>query len=349
MRADRLLSILLLLQVHRKLTAAQLARRLEVSPRTVHRDMEALSMAGVPVYAERGGAGGWVLPDSFRTEVTGLTDAEVQALFLSTPARLLADLGLEQAADGALVKVLAALPVLARRDAEFMRQRIHVDGAGWRGTQEAVPALATLQEALWLERCVRITYQRPSRHGDGETVQRDVDPLGLVAKGRLWYLVAGVGEDRRTYRVSRVQTVEILDQPSARPPDFDLAAAWTESSSAFVANLPRYHATIRIAPEALPNVWIPGSYAQVQAQSEPDADGWSTLQLLLQTEDEACRYVLGFGVQMEALEPPSLRRRVIESAAAITQFYQTRAEASACPGVHSPVRGSEGDSVNTAS
>lgn len=325
MRADRLLSILLLLQVNRKLTAAQLARRLEVSPRTVHRDMEALSMAGVPVYAERGGAGGWVLPDSFRTEVTGLTDSEVQALFLSTPARLLADLGLEQAADGALVKVLAALPALARRDAEFMRQRIHVDGAGWRGTQEAVPALAALQEAIWLERCVRITYQRSSRHGDGETVQREVDPLGLVAKGRLWYLVAGIGEDRRTYRVSRVQSVEMLDQPSARPDDFDLAAAWAESSSTFVANLPRYPVTVRISPKALPKVWIPGSYAQVQAQGDPESDGWCTLRLLLQTEDEACRYALGFGDQLEVIEPPTLRQRVIYGAQAITRFYQEHA------------------------
>ena len=322
MRADRLLSILLLLQVNRKLTAGQLARRLEVSPRTIHRDMEALSMAGVPVYAERGGDGGWVLPDSFRTEVTGLTDSEVQALFLSLPARLLADLGLERAADGALVKVLAALPTAARRDAEFMRQRIHIDGVGWHGDQEAVPALATLQEALWQERCVRITYQGAGRCGESAAVQRDIDPFGLVAKGRLWYLVAGVGEDRRTYRVSRVQAVEILDQPSRRPPDFDLAAAWSESSTAFVANLPTYAATVRVAPEALPMVWIPGYYAQVQTQSEPDADGWITLQLQLQTPDNACRYVLGFGPQMEVIAPPELRQRVIEAAESITRFYR---------------------------
>jgi predicted DNA-binding transcriptional regulator YafY len=299
-----------------------LARRLEVSPRTIHRDMEALSMAGVPVYAERGGDGGWILPDSFRTEVTGLTDSEVQALFLSLPARLLADLGLERAADGALVKVLAALPTAARRDAEFMRQRIHIDGVGWHGDQEAVPALSMLQEALWQERCVRITYQRAGRPGEGEPVQRDLDPLGLVAKGRLWYLVAGVGEDRRTYRVSRVQTVEILDQPSRRPPDFDLAAAWASSSAAFVANLPTYAATVRVTPEALPMVWIPGFYAQVQKQSEPDADGWITLELLLQTPDNACRYVLGFGPQMEVIAPPELREAVITAAEKTVRFYK---------------------------
>jgi predicted DNA-binding transcriptional regulator YafY len=190
-----------------------------------------------------------------------------------------------------------------------------------------VPALATLQEALWLERCVRIVYQRAGRHGDGESVEREVDPLGLVAKGRLWYLVAGVGEDRRTYRVSRVQAVEILDRPSTRPPDFDLAAAWAESSASFVANLPRFPVTVRIAPEALPNVWIPGSYAQVQTQGTPESDGWCVLHLLLQTEDEAVRYVLGFGAQMEVVAPPELRQRVIDGARAITRFYESRNEA----------------------
>src|SRR4051812_2982239 len=136
MRADRLLSILLLLQTHRRMTAGTLADRLEVSARTIHRDMEALSMAGVPVYAERGAGGGWVLPDTFRTDVTGLTDSEIQALFVSMPTRVLADLGLERASDAALVKLLASLPGTARRDAEQVRQRIHVDGAGWHQSEE---------------------------------------------------------------------------------------------------------------------------------------------------------------------------------------------------------------------
>jgi predicted DNA-binding transcriptional regulator YafY len=321
MRADRLLSIMLLLQVNRKLTAAQLAKRLEVSPRTIHRDMEALSMAGVPVYAERGGDGGWVLPDSFRTEVTGLTDSEVQALFLSVPARLLADLGLERAADGAWVKVLAALPSSARRDAQFMRQRIHVDGAGWHGDREAVPALAALQEALWLERRIRIRYGRGGRLGEAEAVEREVDPLGLVAKGRLWYLVAAVGDELRTYRVSRVQEVEILDTPGRRPPDFDLAAYWAESSAQFVARLPSYTVSVRVAPEAVPRVTFPGYFSTVLSQDEPDADGWVPMTLDLQTDDNACRFALGLGTRLEVLQPPELRARVFEAAGEIVRFY----------------------------
>jgi predicted DNA-binding transcriptional regulator YafY len=299
------------------MTARALAQRLEVSERTVHRDMEALGAAGVPVYAQRGAGGGWVLPETYRTNLTGLTETETQALFVATPPGLLADLGLEKASDAALVKLLAALPAFARRDAEYARQRIHVDAGGWRRGEEAVPCLPTLQEAIWRERKVRLAYRR----GDGDAVERLVDPLGLVAKGSRWYLVAGVAGEPRTYRVSRVQAAAITDEPCIRPPDFDLAAYWARSSAEFVAALPRYPATVRIAPEGLPRVWIPGSYAQVEQVGEPEADGWRTLQLLLETEEDACSYVLGFGARMAVLAPAELRERVVRAAREIVAFY----------------------------
>jgi predicted DNA-binding transcriptional regulator YafY len=293
---------------------------LEVSARTIHRDMEALSMAGVPVYAERGAGGGWVLPDSFKTEVTGLTEPEIQALFVSMPEKLLSDLGLQQASDAALVKVLASLPALGRRDAELARQRIHVDGAGWRQSADVVPALPALQEAVWLDRKVRLRYTR----SDGSTVERVVDPLGLVAKGRLWYLVAGVAGELRTYRVSRVEAADLTDEPAVRPPDFDLAAFWTRSSAELVSNLPRFPIVVRVAPEAVRRLWIPGAYARVEHVGEPESDGWATVNLMLQTEAEACSYVLGFGPLMAVLEPSGLRERVIETAAQIARFYAER-------------------------
>src|SRR5579884_4031323 len=202
MRADRLLSILLHLQVHRRITAGELARRLEVSERTIYRDMVALGMAGIPVVAERGVHGGWMLMEEYRTNLTGLNEAEIQALFLAKPTRLLADLNLDKAAEGALVKLLAALPTMHRRGAQDVRQRIHIDVLGWRQTREALPLLPPLQEAVWQERRVRMTYRR----GDGEVVERVIEPLGLVAKGSIWYLIAsaeGEGEPR-TYRISRV-------------------------------------------------------------------------------------------------------------------------------------------------
>jgi predicted DNA-binding transcriptional regulator YafY len=322
MRADRLLSILLLLQTHRRMTAGALAERLEVSPRTIHRDMEALSMSGVPVYAERGAGGGWVLPESFRTDVAGLTDDEIQALMVGMPGRLLADLGLRQASEGALIKLLASLPAVARHDAELARQRIHVDGAGWHQSAEAVPALGTVQEAVWLDRKLRLTYQR----GDGSTVERVVDPLGLVAKGRLWYLVAAVDEVPRTYRVSRIQAAELLDVASARPSDFDLAAFWSESSASLVANLPRYPIAVRVAPEVIRRLWIPGSYARVEHVGEPEADAWIPVSLVLQSEAEACSYVIGFGDRMEVVEPAALRDRVVQMAGEVMRLYAGRTD-----------------------
>jgi predicted DNA-binding transcriptional regulator YafY len=316
MRADRLLSILLLLQVHQRITTRELARRLEVSQRTIHRDMEALGAAGVPVFAERGAGGGWRLVEKYQTDLTGLTPAEIQALFLK-PSGLLTDLGLSRASEAALIKLLAALPSISRRDAEFVRQRIHVDGAGWFRSGEDVPFLPTLQEALWQERRLGLSYQR----SDGAVVERLVDPLGLVAKGRIWYLVAAVEGEMRTYRVSRVQGAQVVDQPCMRPRDFDLAAHWEQSKVDFKANLPRYLATVRAAPDALPRIRSGWVFARILHQDPPDAEGWVRLSIQFEVEDEACERVLSLGPQIEVLEPPELREKVLCLAEGIVALH----------------------------
>src|SRR5260221_12970892 len=184
MRADRLLSILLILQAHGRMTARELAQRLEVAERTIHRDMEALSTAGIPVTAERGIGGGWNLLENYRTNLTGLTEAEIQALFLIGPAHVLADLGLHKASEAALIKLFAALPAINRRNAEYIRQRIHVDVAAWHTTEEAVPYLSTLQKAHWQGRNLHLAYRRSDA-----TFSRLFDPLELFAKRRSWALV----------------------------------------------------------------------------------------------------------------------------------------------------------------
>lgn len=317
MRADRLLSILLLLQMHQRLTARDLARRLEVSERTIHRDMEALGVAGVPVTAERGTGGGWRLLEGYRTNLTGLSGPEIQALLLAKPSRLLADLGLRQAADAALIKLLAALPAMSRSNAEYARQRLHVDGAGWHESAEAVPYLLPIQEAIWQERRLLLTYQR----GDGTTVERLADPLGLVAKGSIWYLVAAVDGEMRNYRVSRVQGVQATDEPFTRPPTFDLAAYWAQSTADFKANLPRYPATLRADPAIVPYMRQADRYARVEAVGPPERDGWLTLSMLFEEEHNACEYVLRFGPQVEVIEPAALRERVIQAAEGILARY----------------------------
>jgi predicted DNA-binding transcriptional regulator YafY len=317
MRADRLLSIMLLLQVNRRMTAAALARRLEVSERTILRDMEALGTSGIPVVAERGNGGGWSLLEPYQTKLTGLNEAEIQALFLARPARLLADLGLNQAAEAALIKLFASLPSLQRRGAEYARQRIYIDSGGWRQTPETAAWLPTLQEAVWEERQLALTYRR----NDNTEVARTVDPLGLVAKGNIWYLVAGVGGEVRSYRVSRVEAAHPTGAPCQRPPGFDLETYWKTSASEFQANLPAYRATVRVAPTLLPRLSFSLKFARIEQTDRPDPAGWVRLVIRFQTMQEACEHLLGFGLQAEALEPPELRESITAGAAQVLEFY----------------------------
>jgi predicted DNA-binding transcriptional regulator YafY len=317
MRADRLLSILLLLQTNRRLTARALAQRFEVSERTIHRDMEALSGSGVPVFAERGNGGGWALLEPYRTNLTGLSDVEAQALLLAQSKHILSDLGLRQAADSALIKLLATLPVMVRRNAELVRQRIHVDGAGWRQWEERVPALPALQTALWQDRQVHLVYKR----SDETVVERLVDPLGLVVRGSVWYLVAAVEGEARTYRVARVQNARLADSPSVRASDFDLALYWEQSKAEFQASLPRYMATLRIDSEILPHARWAWRFARIERTDPPDAEGWQQIEVNFEVEEEACICVLAFGPQVEVLAPLALRAQVAARAQAVVERY----------------------------
>jgi predicted DNA-binding transcriptional regulator YafY len=318
MRADRLVSILLLLQVNRRTTARELAKRLEVSERTIHRDMDALCSAGVPVVAERGNGGGWGLMEAYKTNLTGLNHSEIQSLFLAKPAQLLTDLGLHQASEGALIKLLAALPSLARRDAESARQRIYIDTAGWRNSPENVSSLPVLQEAVWQERKLQFLYQR----ADCEPSERIVDPLGLVAKGSVWYLVAAVDGAPRTYRVSRISEARLTAEVCLRPSDFDLAGYWRQSAAEFQAGLPRFNAKIRIGPAVSGWLNYMGRASRIQHREPPDAQGWSTLTMRFDAEEEACQFALSFGDQAEVLEPESLRAKVIAGAQGTVSLYE---------------------------
>ena len=303
MRADRLLSIMLLLQTHRRLTARQLAEWLEVSPRTIQRDMDALSFAGVPVTAERGARGGWMLLDGYRTDLTGFNALESQTLFLTKLPGPLAELGLEQAAEAARLKLLAALPAIARQNAENARQRLHVDTTGWRTSGESAPLLPTVQEAVWQDQVLQMTYRR----GDGVVSERVVHPLGIVAKGSTWYLVAHHEGELRTYRISRIESVDITGETVDRPDDFDLAAYWEQSSTDFASRLPRYPATLRVSPSLLPQIRHGVGFTRIEHVDEPDHDGWSRMAINFGVESEACAFVIRFGADVEIIEPPELR------------------------------------------
>lgn len=317
MRADRLLSILMLLQVHSRLTARDLAERLEVSERTILRDMDALSATGVPLISERGKGGGWSLLESYQTTLTGLNLAEIQALFLPKSTHLLADLGWSQSFETALLKLLVALPAGNRSQAEVVSQRIHVDPTGWHHWEEEMSAFPILQAAIWQERQLYLDYQR----GDGTTVQRLVNPLGLVAKGSIWYLVASAEEEVRSYRISRIHQAAIADFPGLRPAGFDLARYWQQSMVEFTTNLPRYAAMVRVAPDMMPRLRYGGYFARIEQIGAPDADGWIPVSLRFDIEEAACAYVLGFGAQMEVVEPIELRDRVLQAAQEAIAFH----------------------------
>jgi predicted DNA-binding transcriptional regulator YafY len=310
-RADRLLSILLLLQAHGRMPARTLAERLEVSERTVHRDMEALAIAGVPVYAETGRHGGWALLDSYRTDLTGLTEAELRSLVIASAPGVLADLGLGEAADRALIKLLAGLPEARRRAAETARGYLYVDPTGWRRAEEAAPFLPTLELALRTGRQIAMAYERAS---DRSIVDRIANPLGLVAKGSVWYLAATVDGKARTYRASRLRAVTILDSPAERPDDFDLATFWSESSAEFRAGLPVHRVVLRVAPEAMSRVRLGWRYAALETESEPDADGWITCMVRADSVDIAVECALTLAGGAEVVEPAELRERVADLA-----------------------------------
>jgi predicted DNA-binding transcriptional regulator YafY len=307
MRADRLLRVLLLLQTRGRMTAGALAQSLEVSVRTVQRDMSALSSAGIPVYAERGGAGGWQLVDGFRTTLTGLTPAEALAIAVGRPDSVLRDLGIDSTEAG-LLKVLASMPELAQQAAEHARQRVHVDLEPWGATPGAPsPMLRTLYAAISSDVAVRISY------GGGGTFE--IAPLGLVAKGLAWYVVAKRASYYRTYRVSRIQKIEPTSKPIDRPPSFDLASHWRHVSTNVGRTFPSFRATLRVDDAALARL----RWTTRDLHIEDPGDGAHRVRVDLETESEAVSVVLSLGAGVIVERPKRLRMAVAATGSVIAR------------------------------
>ncbi|MGZ7444623.1 helix-turn-helix transcriptional regulator [Paenibacillus sp. TH7-28] len=317
MRADRLLAILLLLQNRGKMSSRHLAKELEVSERTIGRDMEALSTAGIPVYAERGSQGGWMLAESYRTNLTGMRPEEIVSLLLTSHNELLGDLGIQGHFQTAYQKLLAASPAPVRQDAELIRQRIHIDGAGWHASGEAFPWLSAVQEAVWAQRKLRIRYRK-----DDVAVERTLLPLGLIAKRSVWYLAAAQedGGEMRTYRISRLEDAQLLAETFERPADFDLAEYWEQSTADFKSRLPRYPARVNVKEPRLDRLRRE-RYTKVLHVEKPDEQGFVKADIEFETLESACEIVLAYGPEVEVLEPPELRERVKREAEAVFRLY----------------------------
>ena len=317
MRADRLLSLLMVLQIKGRATAQELAERLEVSERTIYRDIEALSMAGVPIYAERGPGGGCMLAEGYRTNLTGLNEEEVRTLFTPGATAVLADLGASKALEAALLKLLAALPSTHRENVERTRQRLYMDTVAWYHSNEPVPFLQMLQDAIWRDRKILLTY----RKGNSELIERIVDPLGLVAKAGIWYMVA----------VSRVRDVVFTEEQCERPANFDLEQFWSHWSIEFQdsTKVPMYVARVRVSPvlvPILPQLRGEHMHRLIESAPPPDTEGWITIPLEFSSFEHARGYILGFGPMIEVLDPHELRQGVKQFALGIVEFYRERDE-----------------------
>lgn len=313
MKSSRLLSILLLLQTRGRLTAAQLAAELEVSVRTVYRDIESLHAAGIPLYGEAGHSGGYELLAGYRTRLTGLNAPEAEALFLSGVPGPAAELGLGSALAAAQLKLRAALPPDLRAQADRIRRRFHLDAPGWYAPDDDVRHLPRIADAVWHSRVADVRYRRWKAPTD---VDRRLEPYGLVLKAGRWYVVAGPGP--RTYRVDQILELTVREEEFTPPEDFDLAGYWRGYQADFHARLHRDEAVVRLAPTA----HLTGAAARALAETGvEEPDGRVRAVLPIESLDHAHRTFLAMGTDVEVLDPPELRERLASTARVLADRY----------------------------
>lgn len=322
MRSSRLLSILLLLQTRRQLTARELAEELEVSLRTIYRDVEALAAAGVPVYADQGRAGGYRLVDGYRTRLTGLTAQEASSLFLVGMPGPAAALGLTQSASAAELKLLAALAPEQRDRAGRLKDRFFLDMPAWYRDAEDSPHLAAVAEAVLHDRRIDVVYRRWE---EPREVDRTLEPYGLVLKSGSWYVVAAVAGAMRTYRVSNILRLTPTDTSFTRPDDFELARYWQDHLDAFEQRRFTAQAMVCISARLLPRLPDLSATQLLKAiaagGAEPDANGNVTVAVPIESVGNAAEQLIKFGADLEVLHPPELRDELARIARSLLDLY----------------------------
>ena len=322
MRAGRLVSLLLLLQTRGRMTAQALADELEVSVRTVYRDVESLGASGVPIYADRGPTGGYQLLDGYRTRLTGLTGAEAGTLFLAGVPGPAAELGLGSVLAAAELKLRASLPGELADRADRVRERFHLDAPGWFRADEPTPHLAVAADAVWDARQLSVRYRRWKAPRE---VSRTLSPLGVVLKAGRWYLVAKAGERVTAYRVANILDAVVLDAEAERPEGFDLAAFWREWTDRYENSVYTSSATVRMtvrALEVMAFVFAPEMSRRARAAAgEPDDSGWLITEVPIESITHGHIELLRLGAEAEVLAPPELRARFIETARKLAELY----------------------------
>ena len=315
MKSDRLLALLLALQHAGKQSATALSESLEVSVRTIYRDVDALSTAGVPVYAERGSHGGIVLADSYRDTLSRFDENEVRALFVSGDGAL-AEIGLMSGHRSALDKLARAMPSRTRATLGQTRGRVHVDSSRWTRRSAPSPALAALRDAVWHDRCVTIAYSDRR----SAVTRRTLDPFGLVAKAGIWYLIARDGETVKTFRVQRIARVRVLERRFARPPSFDAGEYWKGVASHVAFEEPPYIATFRMTRHALASAAI---YCTVESRSRLRGSSEWLVRIAFPSIEAAVHEAIAWNEEAVAVEPPHLCKRLAERARELLARYST--------------------------
>jgi predicted DNA-binding transcriptional regulator YafY len=322
MRASRLVAVLVHLQQRGPSTARQLAEQLEVSVRTIYRDVEALQAAGVPLWTEPGAHGGIRLVEGWDASPGGLTAEEASALFLAGAPAAAAELGLTTVLIAAQTKVLATLPPELHARATRVRERFHIDAPDWFASADDVPLLPVVADAVWTARRIDVRYGR-GRH----PVARRLDPLGLVLKAGTWYLVAGHRGEPRTYRMSRIQRATVRTEAVERPQGFSLAAWWAESSREFDRSMLKAELRIRVGPRGawlLGHVADPAAAAEALAAAGPaDADGWRETWLAVESSRVGVSQLVALGGEVEILEPADARRELAAVGRTISERHAT--------------------------
>jgi predicted DNA-binding transcriptional regulator YafY len=314
MKADRLVSLLLLLQSAPRRTARELARTLEVSERTIYRDVDALCISGVPVLTERGAEGGISLAEGYRKALMHFGEDEIRALFISGSA-VLSDLGMGANLDRALDKLRGGLSDVQRRAAEKVRGRILIDQRRWNQSDPPFEKLSLLRRAVWEDRRVEITYEDRLR----TVTRRAVDPYGLVSKAGVWYLVAGTPEGFRSFRVDRMREVIELGERFERAPDFDLNAHWRDAAAKMIISRPQFPVVLRVKPEAMEMV---RGYWPTECADEHDE---SLIRVLFSTQEAALFHIVAWNDDVELVEPLWLCAKIVERARSIVDRYLVKA------------------------
>lgn len=319
MRASRLINILTTLQAKGLVTAETLADENEVSVRTVYRDIDALSLAGIPVYSERGSDGGYRLLDGYRVRLNGMSQAEAEAMFLSGLPGAAADLGLGSLMAGAQRKMTAALPEELRQSAAKMQAKFYLDAPTWFGENEQPLHLQAIADAVWNSKRIRMRYRAWTAEKN-----REAEPLGVVLKGGAWYMAARVEKSVRTYRIARILDIVVTEDRFERPADFDLGSYWNENTRRLEEELHPNAATLRLSPWGLTLLQHNSPHyvrSRMEVSDELDAQGWRTVRLPVGANQQAVSELLRLGAEVEVLEPVDLREAMRETVGKLAGFY----------------------------